>query len=100
MRVLSSSNSDDSEDGNDNDDSDGSDGGGGDDNNEGNNSADRGTYSLESHMQMLSLTSGQHYGVTYVYDYRPQLERFTSTNIGLSTYRIDDYDNDFMPHRN
>jgi len=46
-------------DGDDNDDTDGGDGGsGGDDNNEGNNSADGRTYSLESHMQMLSLTSG------------------------------------------
>ena len=77
VRILSSSSSDDGEDGDDNDDNDGS--GGDDDNNEGNNSADRGTYSLEGHMQMLSLTSGQHYDVTYVYDYRPQLERCTST---------------------
>ena len=44
---------------------------------------------------MLSLKSGQHYGVTYVHDYRPQLERFTSTSIGLSTYHKDDYD-DFV----
>jgi len=55
-------------------------------------SANGETYSLEGHMQMLSLTSGQHYGVTYIYDYRPQLERSTSTNIGLSTYHRDDYD--------
>ena len=45
MRVLSSSSSDDGEDGDDND-----------DNNEGNNSIDGGTYSLEGHIQMLSLT--------------------------------------------
>ena len=105
MRVLSSSSSDDGEDGDDNDDSDGGDGGGGgDDNNEGNNSADGGTYgvtySLEGHMQMLSLASGQHYGVTYVHDYISQLDRSTSTSIGLSTYRRDDYDDDFMSHRN
>ena len=61
MRILSSSSSDDGEVGFDNDDNDG-----GDDNDESNNSADGGTYSLEGHMQMLSLTSGQYYGVTYV----------------------------------
>jgi len=49
---------------------------------------------------MLSLTSDQHYGVTYVHDYRPQLEKSTSTSIGLSTYRRDEYDDDFVPHRN
>ena len=64
MRVLSSSSSNDGEDSDDNDDSDGSDGGGGDDdNNEGNNSVDGETYSLEGHMQELSLTSCQDYGV-------------------------------------
>ena len=98
MRVLSSSSSNDGEDVDDNDDSDG--GSGDDDNNEGNNSTDGGTYSLERHMQMLSLTSGQHYGVTYVHDYRPQFERYMSTSIGLSTYRRDDYDDDCVPHRN
>ena len=98
MRVLSSSSSDDGEDGDDNDDHDGS--SGDDDNNEGTNSTDEGTYSLKGHIQMLSLTSGQHYGVTYIHDYRPQLERSTSTSIGLSTYRRDDYDDDFVPHRN
>ena len=98
MRVLSSSSTDDGDDGDDNDDSD--DDYGVDDNNEGNNSADGGTYSLEGHMQMLSLTSGQYYGVTYVHDYRLQLKRFTSTSIGLSTYRRDDYNDDFVPHRN
>ena len=82
MRVISSSSSDDGENGDDNDDSDGGDGDGGDDdNNEGNNSADGGTYSLEGHMQMLSLTSSQHYGVTYVHDYKSQLERSTSASI-------------------
>ena len=96
MRVLSSSSSDDGE-GDDNDDSNGGDGGGvDDDNNEGNNSNGGGTYSLEGHMQMLSLTSSQYYGVTYVHDYRPQLERSTSTSIYLSTYRRDDYDEDFV----
>jgi len=100
VRVLSSSSSDDGEDGDDNDDSDGGDGDSGDDgNNEGNNSTDEWTYSLEGHMQMLSLKSGQHYGVTYAHDYRPQLERSTSTSISLSTYRRDDYD-DFVPHHN
>ena len=97
MRVLSSSISDDGEDG-DNDDSDG--GSGDDDNNECNNSTDEGTYSLKGHIQMLSLTSDQHYGLTYIHNYRPQLERSTSTSIGLSTYRRDDYDDDFVPHRN
>ena len=101
MRILSSSSSDDGEDGDDNDGSDGGDGGGGDnDNNEGKNSANRGTYNLESHKQMLSLTLGQCYGVTYVHDYRPQLERSTSTSIGLSTSRRDIYDDDFVSHRN
>ena len=77
--VLSSSTSDDGEDGDDNDDNDGGNGGGGDDdNNKGNNSADGGIYSFEDHMQILSLTLGQHYGVTYVHNYRPQLERSTS----------------------
>ena len=100
MRVLSSSDSDDGDDNDDSDGSDGGDGGGGDDdNNEGNNSADGGTYSLEGHMQMLILTSGQHYGVTYVHDYRSQLDRSMSTSIGLSTYRRDDYD-DFVFHHN
>jgi len=100
VRILSSSTSDGGEDGDDNDDNDGGDDGGGDDDhNEGNNSADEGTYSLKGHMQMLSLTSGQHYGVTYVHNYRPQLERYMSTSIGLSTYRID-YDDDFVLHRN
>ena len=42
---------------------------------------------------------GQHYGVTYVYDYRPQLERSMSIIISSSTYRRDDYD-DFVPPRN
>ena len=76
VKILSSSTSDDGEDGDDNDDSDDGDGGGGgdDDNNEGNNNTDGRTYSLEGHMQMLSLTSGQYYGVTYAHDYRPQLE--------------------------
>ena len=70
MRILSSSSSDDGENGDDNDDSDGDDGGNGDDdNNERNNNTDEGTYSLKGHIQMLSLTSGQHYGVTYVHDY-------------------------------
>ena len=64
------------------------------------NSTDGGTYSLEGRMQMLSLISGQHYGVTYVHDYRSQLERYMSTSIGLSTYRRDDYDDNFVPHRN
>ena len=101
MRILSKSNSDDGEDGDDNDDNDSSDGGaGGDDNNGVNNSADGGANSLEGHMQGLSLTSGQHYDVTYIYDYRPQLERSTSTSISLSTYRKDDYDDDFVLHRN
>ena len=103
MRVLSSSSSDDGEDGDDDDgdSSDGGDGGGGDDdNNEGNNSTNGGTYSLEGHMQMLSLTSCQHYGVTYVYDYKPQLERYMSINIDLSIYRRDDYDDDFVLHHN
>ena len=98
MRVLSNSSSDDDEDGDDNDDSDG--GSGDEDNNESNNSTDEGTYSLKGHIQMLSLTLGQHYGVTYIHDYKPQLERSTSTSIGLSTYRRDDYDDNFMPHRN
>jgi len=98
--VLCSSSSDDGEDGDDNDYNDGGNGDGGDDdNNEGYNSTDGGTYSLEGHMQMLSLTSGQHYGVTYVHDYRPQLERYMSTSISLFTYRRDDYD-DFVLHRN
>ena len=74
--------------------SDGGDGGGGNDNNKGNNSTDGGTYSLEGHMQMLSLKLGQYYGVTYVHNYKPQLERSTRTSIGLSTYRRDDYDDD------
>ena len=104
VRVLSNSSSDDGEDSDDNDDSDGSNGGDGgsgdDDNNEGNNSVDGETYSLEGHMQMLSLTSSQQYDVTYVHEYRSQLERSTSTSIGLSTYRRDDYDDDFVPHRN
>ena len=99
--FLSSSSSDDGED--DNDDCDGNDGGNGgggdDDNNGGNNSANGGSYSLEGHMQLLSLTSGQDYCVRYVHDYRPQLERSTSTNINLSTY-YRDYDDDFVPHRN
>ena len=64
------------------------------------NSADGGTYSFEGHMQMLSLTSDQHYGVTYVHDYKPQLEIYMSTSIGLSTYRRDDYDDDFVLHHN
>ena len=34
--------------------------------------------------------------MTYIHDYRPQLERSTSTSIGLSTYRRDDYDDDFV----
>ena len=51
-------------------------------------------------MQGLSLASRQHYGVRYVHDYRSPLERFMSASIGLSTYRRDDYDNDFMSHRN
>ena len=42
-------------------------------------------------MLELSLTSAQYYDVRYGYNYRPQLERFTSTSIGLSTYRRDDY---------
>ena len=101
MRILSSSTSNDGEDGDDNDDSDGGDGDSGDDdNNEDNNSTDEGTYSLKCHIQMLSLTSGQHYGVTYIHDYRPQLERSMSTSIDLSTYRRDDYDDDFVPHHN
>ena len=50
-------------------------------------------------MQRLSLTSCQYYGVGYIYDYRAQLERSTSTSTGLSTYSRDDYDDDFM-HRN
>ena len=49
---------------------------------------------------MLCLTLGQHNGVTYVHDYRPQFEKFTSTSIGLSTYRRDDYDDDCVSHRN
>ena len=53
MRVLFNSNSDD---GDDNDDGDGSNSGGSGDNNGGNNGDDRGTYSLEGHMQALSLT--------------------------------------------
>ena len=100
MRVLSSSSSD-GEDGDDNDDSDDSDGGSGDDdNNEDKNSTDEGTYSLKGYIQMLSLTSGQHYVVTYVHDYRPQFKRYMSTNIDLSTYRRDDYDDDFVLHCN
>ena len=87
-----------SEDGDDNDDSD--DDNGDDDNNEDNNSTDERTYSLKGHIQMLSLTLGQYYGVTYIHDYRSQLERSTSTSISLSTYRRDDYDDDFVPHRN
>ena len=59
--------------------------GGDDDNSESNNSADGGTYSFEGHMQMLSLTSSQHYDMTYVHEYRPQLERYMSTSIRLST---------------
>ena len=88
MRVLSSSNSDDGEDGDDNDNrdsSDSGDGGDGDDNNGGNNSAYRETYSLKGHMQGLSLTSAQHYDVGYIYDYRPQLERFTKRSTSTST---------------
>ena len=101
MRVLSSSSSEDGDDNDDSDSNDGGNGGGGDDDNNGdNNNVGGGTYSLEGHMQGLSLTSGQDYGVRYVHDYRPQLERYTSTSIGLSTYRRDNYDNDFVPHRN
>ena len=100
MRVLFNSSGDDGEDGDDNNDSDGGDGGGGDDNNEDNNSTDGRIYSLKGHVQILSLTSGQHYGVPYIHDYRPQLERFTSTSIDLSTYRRDDYDDDFVSNHN
>jgi len=98
VRVLSNPSSDGGEDGGDNDDGDSSDGG--DDNNGGNNSVDGGTYNLEGHIQELILTSDQHYCVGYDYDYRPQLEKFMSTSTGLSAYRENDYDNDFVPHRN
>ena len=81
----------------------------GDDNNKGNNDADRGTYgvadsqrvsaiswdlkySLEGHMQDLSLT--------YDHGHRPQLYRSTSTSTSFSTYHRDDYNDDFIPHRN
>ena len=100
MRILSSSSSDDGEDGDDNDDSDGDDDDSGDDNNnEGNNSTDEETYSLKGYIQMLSLTSNQHYGVTYIHDYILQLKRSTSNSINLSTYPRDDYD-DFLLHSN
>ena len=95
MKVLSSSSSDDGDDNDDGKDSDGD-----DDNIGGNNSTDGETYNFEGHMQGLSLISSQHYGVTYVHDYIPQLERSTSTSIGLSTYSRDDYDDDFVSHRN
>ena len=99
MRVLSSSNSDDGEDGDDDDGGDGDDGGGGDDNNGGNNNTNRGTYSLEGHMQGLCLTSSQHYGVGYGFDHRPQLEKSAGISTGFSTYCRDDYD-DFVFHHN
>jgi len=35
-----------------------------------------------------------------VWDMFMTTERFTSTSTSLSTYRIDDYDDDFVPHRN
>ena len=76
-------------------------GGGGDNNNnEGNNDTDGATYSLEGHIKGLTLTSHQHYGVRYVYSHRPQLERSASTSTSFFTYCVDDYDDDFMPHRN
>jgi len=122
VRVLSSSSCDDGEDDNDGDDSDSDDAD--DDNNGGNNGAYGGTYgvggsqrvcrqiqmiitqdlnssddyssgydnysrsylSLESHM--LGLTSGQ------------QLERSTNTSTGFSTYCRNNYDDDFVSHRN
>jgi len=87
------SSSNDGEDGDDNDDGDGS--GSDDDNNRGNNCVDGGIYSLEGHIQGLSL-SDQYYGVRYGYDYRPQLKRSMSTSIGLSTFHRDDYDDDFV----
>ena len=72
VRVLFSSNSGDGEDGDDDYD-------GGGDNNGGNNGADRETYNLEGHMQVLNLTSSQHYGLGYGYDHIPQLDRSSST---------------------
>jgi len=38
--------------------------------------------------------------VGYGYDYRPQRERSMSTSIDLSIYRENDYDDDFVSHRN
>ena len=52
-------------------------GDGSDNNNGGNNNVDGRTYSLEGHIQGLSLTSSQHYGVEYGYDHKSQLERST-----------------------
>ena len=124
MKVSSSSSNDDGNDGDD----DGDDSDGGDDNNGGNNGANGETYgasgsqrggaistnlnyyatqdpnssdiylsghdnysrgyqSFESHMYGLSLASGQ------------QLERSTSST-GFFTYRKDNYDDNFMHHRN
>ena len=95
VRVLSSSNSDDGEYSDDD-----YDGGGVNDNNGGNNNVDGGTYSLECHIQELSLTSSQHYGVGYGYSHRPQLERSASTGTDFSTFHRDDANDDFVPHRN
>ena len=39
-----------------------------------------GYYSLEGHIQGLSLTSDQHYSVGYCYGHILQLERFASTS--------------------
>jgi len=51
-------------------------------------------------MQILYLTSCQHYNVGYDYDHRPQLERSASTSISFSAYHSDNYDDDFVSHCN
>ena len=71
-----------------------------DDYSSGQDNYSRGYYSLECHMQGLDLTSCQHYGVRYGCGHRPQLERSASTSTSFSTYRRDNYDDDFVPHHN
>jgi len=42
----------------------------------------------------------QDLGLTYDHGHRPQLDRFASTSTDFSTYYRDNYNDNFVPHRN
>jgi len=100
------SNIDDGEDDHDNDKSDGS--SDGDENNEGNNNDDR-TYSVGKSQRVGAISLDPNYnpechmqglGLTYDHDHISQLDRSASASTCFSTYHKDDYNDDFVPHRN